>query len=109
MADASNLGTTASSRLFVYLSRHWLLAWTLLAMSFLLFGLLSVNLLHVLSANLNFLAEHGIDAVRDGGLLQLAEIVLTVYVAVACYVVFKFCERILVDRLAHTSKQESAS
>ena len=76
--------------------------------SFLLFGLLSLNLLHVLRANLTFLAEYGVDAVREGGLLQLAEILLMVYLAVACYVVFKFCEKVLVERLANTSKQERA-
>ena len=76
--------------------------------SFLLFGLLSLNLLHVLRANLTFLAEHGVDAVRDGGLLQLVEVLLMVYLAVACYVVFKFCEKVLVERLANTSKQERA-
>jgi hypothetical protein len=108
MADASNLGSTAASRLFVYLSRHWVLAWTLMGMSFLLFGLLSLNLLHVLRANLNFLAEYGVDAARDGGLLQFAEILLMVYLAVACYVVFKFCEKILVERLAHISKKAGA-
>ena len=100
MADASNLGacrasggpdrtrdtlpgSTAASRLFVYVSRHGVLAWSLLAVRFLLFGLSSLNLLHGLRVNLNFLAEHGVDAVRDGGLPQLAEIVPMAYLAVA--------------------------
>ena len=40
----------------------------LMGLSFVLFGLASLNLLHLVSANVSFLAMNGLDAVRDGGL-----------------------------------------
>jgi hypothetical protein len=96
-----------STRLYAYFSRHWILAWLLMGASFVLFGLLSLNLLHTLNANLGFLAAHGVDAVREGGLIQLGELVLSGYLAVACYVAFKFCEKVLVERLALERRKEN--
>ncbi len=96
-----------STRLYAYLSRHWLLAWGLMGVSFVLFGLLTLNLLQLFNANLNFLAANGVDAIRDGGLLQLFELLATGYLAVGCYVAFKFCEKVLVERLALKPNQEN--
>jgi hypothetical protein len=103
---AANVG---SSRLYAYFVRRWWLAWAVMGASFVLFGLLTLNLLQTFNANLNFLSEHGLDAVREGGLRQLIELVVTGYLAVACYVVFKFCEKVLVDRLASRSNKEGGS
>ena len=96
-----------SSRLYAYLSRHWVLAWALMGVSFVLFGLLTLNLLQTFNANLGFLSAHGLDAVREGGLLQLFELMVSGYLAVACYVAFKFCEKVLVERLALKPKKEN--
>ncbi len=78
--------------------RRWP-AFILLGLSFALGGRLTLNLLFMLSADFEFLAVHGVDAVREGGLHQLLEIVLSGYLAAACFVVFKLCEKVLVDRL----------
>ena len=61
------------SRLFRLLHRHWWLALLVMGFSFVAFGIASLNLLDLLQANLRFLAVHGVDAVREGGLAQLVE------------------------------------
>ena len=57
----------------------------------------SLTLLHLLSANFEFLRSYGLDAVREGALLQLAELVVSGYTAALFYLLFKLCERVLVD------------
>ena len=78
----------ADSRVFRVLLRHWWLALLLMGVSFVLFGIASLNLLAVLQANLRFLLEHGVDAVREGALQQLLELVAYGYAAAAFYVIF---------------------
>ncbi len=87
------------NRLHAFLFRHWWLTFLLLGISFLLFGALSLNLLHTLSANFEFLSMYGVEAVREGALKQLAEIVISGYLAAAAYVISKLCEKVLVERL----------
>ena len=93
------------SRLYLFLLRHWWLAFLLMGLSFVAFGLVTLNLLHTLGANFEFLASYGIDAVREGGLLQLLQMVVSGYFAAASYVVFKLCEKVLVERLTVTKKE----
>ena len=88
------------SRFYEFLSRRWWLTFVLMGVSFVLFGIVSLNLLHTLSANFEFLTAHGLDAVREGGLLQLLELVVSGYVAAFFYVVFKLCEKVLVECLS---------
>jgi hypothetical protein len=95
---------TPYSRVYVFLARRWWAAFVLLGVSFVLGGLVTLNLLHMLSANLEFLSSYGLDALREGGFRQLVEIVVSGYFAAACYVVFKLCEKVLVERLS-TKKQ----
>ena len=90
----------AYSRLYDFLLRRWWLAFILMGVSFVVFGLVTLNLLHTLGANLEFLTSYGIEAVREGGLWQLIELVLSGYLAAASYVFFKLCEKVLVERLA---------
>jgi hypothetical protein len=89
------------NRFFRLLVRRSWLALLVMGGSFVLFGLASLNLLSMLQANFRFLARYGVDAVREGGLMQLFEIVLYGYLAAAFYVVFKACEKALVFRLTH--------
>jgi len=89
------------TRLYRTLSRRWWLALILLGLSFVAFGIASLNLLDILQANLRFLGEHGLDAVREGALVQLFELVVYGYGAAAFYLVFKVCEKVLVRRLTH--------
>jgi hypothetical protein len=95
---------SAYSRVYTFLLRRWWVAFILLGISFVLGGLLTLNLLHTLSANFEFLSMYGVAAVRDGGLWQLVEIAVSGYFAAACYVIFKLCEKVLVERLIMNSK-----
>jgi hypothetical protein len=54
----------------------------------------------LLRANAELLAVHGWQAVMDGGLRQLVELLVTGYASMLCYVVFKACEYSLVRHLA---------
>ena len=96
-----NPASLAYSRLYGCLSDRWWVAFLLMGLSFVLFGLASLNLLHLVSANVSFLAMNGLDAVRDGGLLQLLSLVALGYFAAFFYVVFKLCEKVLVERLTY--------
>jgi hypothetical protein len=89
------------SRLFRVLHRRWWLALLVMGFSFVAFGIASLNLLDILQANLRFLSAHGLDAVHEGGLVQLVELVVYGYVAAAFYLVFKVCEKALLWRLTH--------
>ena len=99
-APALTPAAPAHSRLYGFLSEHASVAVVLMGLSFVLFGLASLNLLHLVSANVSFLVMNGLDAVRDGGLLQLFSLVALGYFAAFFYVVFKLCEKVLVERLA---------
>jgi hypothetical protein len=90
----------AATRLYAFLSRRWAVTFFLMGVSFVLFGLVTLNLLHTLSANLEFLSSYGADAIREGGLWQLVGLIVSGYAAAACYVFFKLCEKVLVERLA---------
>ena len=89
------------SRLFKWMVHHWVCTYAMMGAAFVLFGMLSLNLVQSFSANIHFLAEYGFLAIMDGGLWQLAELVFSTYGAIAFYVAFKTCEQALVERLAH--------
>ena len=87
------------------LSRRWA-CFVVMVLSFLAFGAGSLNLFFVLRANLGLLAEHGWQAVMDGGLQQFAEILLSGGASMAAYIVFKACEHRLVQWLAAKESPE---
>jgi hypothetical protein len=95
------------SRLFTWLTQHWIATFVLMGFAFVIFGLASYNLVQYVAANVRFLSMHGTDAVREGGLWQLVELCVTAYVSVAFYVLFKACEHALVERLAHYKHHKS--
>ena len=97
------------SRLYRALSQRWWLAFVLMGVSFVVLGLASLNLLHILSANLEFLTTYGFDAVREGGLWQLLGLIVNGVVATTCYIAFKLCEKVLVERLALSKNKEIES
>jgi hypothetical protein len=78
------------------LSRHWL-TFVVMGLAFFTFGVGTYNIFMLLSANLDLIKDYGWDAVMDGAARQLAELVITGYLSMAAYVVFKACEY----RLAH--------
>ena len=80
----------------VVLARPWL-AFVVMVLSFCAFGVGTLKLFHLLAANGRFLLDYGWDAVLEGGLRQLLELLLNGFLAMAAYVVFKACEH----RLSH--------
>ena len=66
--------------------------------TFLLMGLFgglsayaSYNLLMLFIANFGFISSYGIMALKEGGLLQLLQLVLYGYLSIAFYILFKGC------------------
>ena len=82
----------------VVFARAWA-TFVVMLLSFAVFGLGTVNLFMLLSANLQLLAREGAMALMDGAALQLAELAATLGISMAAYVVFKACEQRLVQWL----------
>jgi hypothetical protein len=82
-----------------FLYRHPKLTFLLMGVFFLLFGFTSVNLFVVLKANIDLFLEYGAMVIEDGALQQFIEIVGSSYLSIVFYVLFKVCERVLVERL----------
>lgn len=81
------------------LTFHWLTTLALMGLFALGFGLVSLNLIAMLSANFSLIFSHGVMALLDGALQQLVELVFFGYLAIVCYVLFKSCERSLVTEI----------
>lgn len=80
----------------VVLRRLWL-TYLVLGLAFFAFGAGSLNLVYMFQSNLQLLLDYGWRAVMEGGALQLLDLLLTGYLSLAAYVVFKACEY----RLSH--------
>jgi hypothetical protein len=86
----------------VVLTRPWLTL-VVMGLAFFCFGMVSLNLLHLLRANADFLLDNGFMGLADGGALQLVELIANGYVAMLAYVVLKTCEHTLSHWLADTT------
>jgi len=86
----------------VVLARPWL-TFVVLGLAFSCFGMITLNLLHLLRANAELILDNGVMALADGGALQLVELVANGYGAMLAYVVMKTCEHALSHWLADTS------
>jgi hypothetical protein len=75
----------------VILGRYWL-CFIVMGISFFGFGIGTLNLIYVFQANAQLLVTHGLQALWDGGLQQLVEILATGYASLFAYIVFKACE-----------------
>lgn len=51
----------------------------------------SYNLFLLFMANVSFISHYGVMALKDGGLLQLAGLIVNGYLSIAFYVLFKGC------------------
>jgi hypothetical protein len=91
----------------VVLARRWL-TFIVLGVAFFVFGSGSLNLFFLLKANGQLLAEHGWQAVMDGAAQQLVELLITGYLSMAAYVVFKACEHALVHGLVDAPEERPA-
>jgi hypothetical protein len=79
----------------VVLSRLWA-TFLVMGLAFFASGLGTVNLFFLLKANTELLRDYGWQAMMDGGLQQLVELVVTGYASLMFFVIFKVCE----DRLS---------
>jgi hypothetical protein len=73
------------------LSRLWL-TFIVLGVSFFIFGAATVNLGRLFLANSRLLSDYGWQAVMDGAATQSIQLVITGYLGMAAYIVFKTCE-----------------
>jgi hypothetical protein len=80
----------------VVLSRSWL-TFLVMGFAFFVFGVGTYNIFMLLSANIGLITQYGWLAVMDGAARQFIELVVTGYLSMFAYVIFKACEH----RLAH--------
>ena len=83
------------------LSRRWL-AFLVMGLAFFVFGVGTFNIFVLLGANLDLIANYGWRALMDGAARQFVELVVTGYLSMGAYIVFKACEL----RLAHELARE---
>jgi hypothetical protein len=86
-------------RLIEFLFNHPRLTFVLMGAFFLAFGVTTVNLFVQLKANIDLFLEYGLMVIEDGALQQLTELLGLTYFSMIFYLLFKLCERILVERL----------
>jgi hypothetical protein len=77
------------------------LAFALMGLSFVLFGVTSLNLVYLFKANISLFLDYGWMVVRDGALRQLCELLGYGYLSLIFYLVFKCCEHQLVHYFTH--------
>jgi hypothetical protein len=82
-----------------FLYRHPVLTFVVMGATFILFGLTSVNLYMLLAANVGLVIEYGTQALADGALEQLADLLGSTVLATLLFLLFMLCERTLVRRL----------
>ena len=75
------------------------LTFMLMGVLFLLFGITSVNLFVLLKMNVDLFIQYGAMVIADGALEQLVDLIGSAYLSMVFYVLFKVCERVLVERL----------
>ncbi|MFZ6843644.1 hypothetical protein [Undibacterium sp. RuTC16W] len=93
------------SKLYRRLNRHILLTFMLMTISFLLFGILTLDLVRVLTLNASYIVSNGWSGLMDGGLQQFLELCGSALGAMAFYVLFKLCEHVMTDRLSHIRRE----
>jgi hypothetical protein len=89
----------------VVFGRAWL-TFVVLVVSFLVFGAGTYNLFLLLKANLELIAEHGLQALADGAAQQFVELMFSAALSMAAYVLFKACEHRLVQWLCYPKKAD---
>lgn len=86
-------------KLIEYLQKHCGLTFFLMGVTFFLFGVFSLNLIYLLKSNVELFLQYGEMAIEDGALRQFIELISYGYLSLAFYLLFKACERILVERI----------
>ena len=92
-----------------FLVAHHVVTFFLMGASFLLFGVITLNLFVLFKASIDLSLQYGVMALIDGAALQLFELILYGYLSMFFYLMFKTCERILVESLVHPYAEEVES
>jgi hypothetical protein len=87
----------AFPRFVGWLRRHRWACFALMTLGFIAFGLLTLDLVRVLTANAAFLSENGWQGLVDGGLRQSLELLASCVGAMAAWLLFKLCETLLIQ------------
>ena len=90
------------------LSRRWL-TFLVMGFAFFVFGAGTYNIFMLFKANAELIATYGWQALMDGAARQLIELVVTGYLSMAAYIVFKACEYRLTHALADPADARSAN
>ncbi|WP_057298186.1 hypothetical protein [Pelomonas sp. Root1217] len=80
-----------------WLRRHRIACFGVMVLSFVAFGLLTLDLVRLVSANAALLSSYGWQGLQDGGLRQLVELIGSTLAAMAAWLLFKVCETVLVQ------------
>jgi hypothetical protein len=89
-------------------SRGWL-TFIVMGLAFFVFGVGTYNIFMLLSANIDLIARYGWRALMDGAARQFVELIVTGYLSMAAYVVFKACEYRLSHDLADSGSPRDQS
>jgi len=90
---------SAVSGCIAWLRRHRWACFVLMTLSFVGFGLLTLDLVRLVGSNASFLFDNGWQGLQDGGLRQLLELLGTTLAAMVAWLAFKVCETVLVQSL----------
>jgi hypothetical protein len=97
------------------LLKHWfhravlsrgLLTFLVMGLAFFVFGVSTYNIFMLLNANIDLISNYGWQALMDGAARQFIELIVTGYLSMAAYVVFKTCEYRLAHDLAGVGDKE---
>lgn len=86
---------------YTWMCGHPAPCFVLLTFSFVAFGKLSFDLVHLFSANAEYILDNGWIGLVEGGLQQFLELILTACAAMVFYMLFKLCEQALLECLRH--------
>lgn len=90
----------------IVLSRRWL-TFLVMGVAFFAFGAGTYNIFMLFSANANVISRYGWQALMDGAARQFAELLVSGYLSMAAYVVFKTCEYRLTRDLSEAAPPKS--
>ena len=89
----------ARRRAIGYLRRHGFQTFLLMGVSFVGFGGVTLNLIYLFRANLALFWENGVEVLADGAAEQLIELVLLGFLGLVLYLIFKACEKLLLESI----------
>ena len=87
----------AFPKFVAWLRRHRWACFVMMTLSFVGFGLLTLDLVRLMTANAGFLLDNGWQGLQDGGLRQMLELLASLLGAMAAWLLFKICETVLVQ------------